>query len=479
MDILVNWLAHGTVVGIAAAAALRLIPASWTDARARVIWSGCGLVTLAPLLPLLAPRSIEPPVAPMAVAAVGSTVTLPLESQALAFVIASFWVLWCAAYALRFAAATSAARSAILDASEFPSTRQARLLHWSRVRGTGRITRLVISESVPSAAVLGLWRPVIAVSPRLLECLSDDDLDRVVLHEWAHVQRRDDVLQILQRAAHAIAGWHPALRWLERQIEIEREIACDRMAVRITGTAKGYATCLAAVASLQLPQPQPLLAVASGALTRRVRLILSGAADVQPPRAAGAVAALALAIVAMFAGSVRIVESRSAEQDLAAALAPIGAVESNVSAGFTSSATPTPATDEAPLRSELPLTAKARTQVAGTDGEATPARVDASRSAPALPGRTLAPATLAVPALAPPATAVADVASATNPNGDDPTTAAGTAAAMGAPGSDSAARTPWGAAADTAVAAGRRSRDAGVTIGGFFKRFGTNIATSF
>src|SRR5690606_33843700 len=116
---------------------------------------------------------------------------------------------------------------------------------------------------------------------------------------------------------------------------------------RITGTAKGYATCLAAVASLQLPQPQPLLAVASGALTRRVRLILSGAADVQPPRAAGAVAALALAIVAMFAGSVRIVESRSAEQDLAAALAPIGAVESNVSAGFTSSATPTPATDEA------------------------------------------------------------------------------------------------------------------------------------
>ena len=38
-----------------------------------------------------------------------------------------------------------------------------------------------------------------------------------------------------------VAGWHPALWWIERRLHLEREIACDEIAVPLTGSAKAYA----------------------------------------------------------------------------------------------------------------------------------------------------------------------------------------------------------------------------------------------
>ena len=49
-----------------------------------------------------------------------------------------------------------------------------------------------------SAAVLGWGAPMIAVAPSMLHTLQTDELDRVLIHEWAHVQRRDDLTNIVQ-----------------------------------------------------------------------------------------------------------------------------------------------------------------------------------------------------------------------------------------------------------------------------------------
>ena len=123
----------------------------------------------------------------------------------------------------------------------------------------------MLSPAVSTAAVLGCGRPVIAVSPTLLDRLSDDELDRAVIHEWAHVQRRDDLLNVLHVVARVVAGWHPAVWWLERQLRIEREVACDEIAVRVTGSPKRYAACLTAMASLHPMRRQT--ASALGALS--------------------------------------------------------------------------------------------------------------------------------------------------------------------------------------------------------------------
>ena len=110
--------------------------------------------------------------------------------------------------------------------------------HWRRVRSAGRRATLVLSDSVTTAAVLGWGAPMIAVAPSLVRTLDADELDRVLIHEWAHVQRRDDLVNILQIVVRIIAGWHPALWWIDRRLRIEREIACDEMTVAITGSPK-------------------------------------------------------------------------------------------------------------------------------------------------------------------------------------------------------------------------------------------------
>ena len=57
---------------------------------------------------------------------------------------------------------------------------------------------LLVSNDVQSAAVIGFRRPAIAVSPRLLDRLTDEEIDRVLVHEWAHVERGDHLVH----AAH-------------------------------------------------------------------------------------------------------------------------------------------------------------------------------------------------------------------------------------------------------------------------------------
>ena len=134
-----------------------------------------------------------------------------------------------------------------------------------------------LSSRVKSASVIGLGPALIAVSPEALERLTDDELDQVVLHEWAHVQRRDDYARLIQLAIRCIAGLHPAVWWIGRRLEIEREIACDDYAVNITGGARRLAVCLTKLADLQQGAAAATLApgvLLASQLTQRVRRLL-------------------------------------------------------------------------------------------------------------------------------------------------------------------------------------------------------------
>src|SRR5262249_54897488 len=154
----------------------------------------------------------------------------------------ALWAAWCAIAVVRVVRAAFALRRARTACLELPEQRRSSLAAWSRNAARGRRARLVVSADVQSAAVLGCVRPVIAIAPVLVDRLEDDELDRVVIHEWAHVQRRDDLANLVQLGVWAIAGWHPAVWWLDRQLRLEREVACDDMVVALTGSAKAYAS---------------------------------------------------------------------------------------------------------------------------------------------------------------------------------------------------------------------------------------------
>lgn len=193
MDVVLNWLAQGVVLAVAAAAGLRVIPRSRTEARHGFVWAAyLSLLVLPAAAPLLAVAQdaarvdVAPPVA-------APLVAVPVVWWTSGTVAIGLWIVWFSVHAVALGRGVAAAHDTKRRGVACPRGLLARLPHWSRVSASGRRTRVLLSDRVRAAGVLGGGRPVIAIRPRLVEELSAADLDRVLVHEWAHVQRRDDL----------------------------------------------------------------------------------------------------------------------------------------------------------------------------------------------------------------------------------------------------------------------------------------------
>jgi hypothetical protein len=115
-----------------------------------------------------------------------------------------------------------------------------------------------------------------------------------VLHEHAHVQRRDDWVQLLQVVLTAVAGLHPAVRWISDRLELEREVACDDWVIARTGRPRSYARCLARVAEWHATRTSlvcaPALFARPSHFTARLERLLDARRDGRTRLSATAVA---------------------------------------------------------------------------------------------------------------------------------------------------------------------------------------------
>jgi hypothetical protein len=345
------------------------------------------------------------------------------------------------------------------------------LPQWLVVRRTGRATRLVLSNAVRSAAVLGGTRPVIAVNPALAETLAAEDVDRVVVHEWAHVDRRDDCALLLQVVAHLVAGWHPAVWWLNRQLHFEREVACDERVVGMTGSARAYAGCLAALAALSSTRGRALPVVSASSQLRRrvVRILREGATWGRVSRVAIATASLLPVAVAARIADLHLVSAGPAAiaAQVAQAVNPVDQslrpVATNASATISGTA---PGKRGARTTSPTIVAARAdappetRTAVAAAVTNAGETPVESGSEMPAIPSLPSA-IDWAYTTLRdnPAANLTPGVSEGVTPPPDQPTL--------------------WGAAATGGMAIGRGSQKAAISTAGFFTRVGRSLAGSF
>jgi hypothetical protein len=130
--------------------------------------------------------------------------------------------------------------------------------------------------------VSGPVRAAILLPARLLDELSERDLDRIGIHEAAHFVRRDDYALLIQRSIEALFALHPVVHWICRHIDLEREIACDDFVIASIAASAGdsqpYAACLARVVELSggvRAIPVAAAATKDGShLARRVEMLL-------------------------------------------------------------------------------------------------------------------------------------------------------------------------------------------------------------
>ena len=141
-----------------------------------------------------------------------------------------------------------------------------------------RHIRMAISEEVPAPMAAGFLHPTILIPARLMAQLDSTEMYLVGLHEAAHFARRDDYAVIVERFIEALFALHPVVRWIARQLDLEREIACDDRVVAATGRPRPYAACLARVAELTAGVPASFAAAGAARegsqLTRRVEMLL-------------------------------------------------------------------------------------------------------------------------------------------------------------------------------------------------------------
>jgi beta-lactamase regulating signal transducer with metallopeptidase domain len=98
--------------------------------------------------------------------------------------------------------------------------------------------RLVESRSVSSPLIHGFLRPRLLLPIGLSEDLSWDELRFVLLHELAHVKRRD-ILQNWLGTLLQIVHWFNPLIWLAfARWRADRELACDALALETAGAEK-------------------------------------------------------------------------------------------------------------------------------------------------------------------------------------------------------------------------------------------------
>jgi beta-lactamase regulating signal transducer with metallopeptidase domain len=145
--------------------------------------------------------------------------------------------------------------------------------------------RLCVSRELATPAALGFLRPSIAFPEWLLPQLSAAEVEIILLHEFAHLRRRDPWTNLAQKIVKAVFFFHPAVWWIESRLTLEREMACDDLVVAQSKNPTAYASMLISFAEkLQVVRGLAL----TQALVSRVRqmsLRVAQILDASRPRA--------------------------------------------------------------------------------------------------------------------------------------------------------------------------------------------------
>ena len=171
---------------------------------------------------------------------------------------------------------------------------------WSELSSTvwtRRPVKLLLSARAQLPAACGYFHPAIIAPAQLCGELNDEETRHLLLHELAHLTRYDDWGLLFHRVLQVFLWWHPVVWYVSRQLDAEREIACDELVVA-AGDRKRYARTLVRVAEVargKLVQMAP--GILRGDLTRRVESLL-GVAGPDSSAGRGRAAAIAASILA-------------------------------------------------------------------------------------------------------------------------------------------------------------------------------------
>ena len=262
---LIKAIAEGMILAVAVHLCLRLLPGIKSTARF-AIWLAVFFVVL--------PLHILPSVKGDLGSPIPGVSTFHLDSR-WSILIVCLWGVVSVTRAIRLIrSAIELRRIAVAAIPISPASSLNGILSKSGRRSAN----LCSSEDVDRPSVAGFFRPRILLPTSMLEKLSEQELEQILLHEMEHLHRRDDWTNLIQKIALILFPLNPVLSWVERRLCIERELACDDCVLNLTMARKAYATCLTNLAEHSMLRRGASLALGAwekqSELARRVHRIL-------------------------------------------------------------------------------------------------------------------------------------------------------------------------------------------------------------
>lgn len=127
--------------------------------------------------------------------------------------------------------------------------------------------RFLSSPSLPAAATLGIFRPLVILPEELLRAGDDNALAAAIGHELVHISRHDYLLNLIYELIFLPLSFHPAAALIKRRITQTRELRCDELVSERLLHPEVYARSLVRLAGLAMP------------FTRRAQTMIVGISD--------------------------------------------------------------------------------------------------------------------------------------------------------------------------------------------------------
>ena len=169
----------------------------------------------------------------------------------------------------------------------------------ARRLGVQRLPRILVGDEHAIPMTWGAYRPRLLL-PSVAIRWSDARLDAVLIHEFAHVKRRDYLTQMVAQVACALYWCNPLVWFAAHRLRVEREHACDDLVVSAGTEPTRYADTLLSFARSFHPasnEHATALAMARpNHLRTRLIAVLDQARSRRPARAARVLTAALVAL---------------------------------------------------------------------------------------------------------------------------------------------------------------------------------------
>jgi len=132
-------------------------------------------------------------------------------------------------------------------------------------------TRVVAGIESPLIWCGNPWRPQLLWPAELAPSMSADCRHALILHELAHVKRRDHWVGWLELAAGCACWWNPLFWYVRSQVRENAELACDGWVIsERPDLRRAYAEALLAVCADSSARPTPIPVMGVGTSNRRL-----------------------------------------------------------------------------------------------------------------------------------------------------------------------------------------------------------------